>query len=285
VRTPWPPPVSAQSPGVCSRECVIAVNCDGGEEASRGVGERLVSAARPLGQVVLHTQRSAFDRVVCSADCAVVVIPWLDMPAAGLRVEQIRSGAPEVPIVVVTSKALENARRAVELGVTSAVWLSDVEQQLPCAIRFALEQSFLRLAGANAERASHLSATVRGTVATACRSRTPVRSLEELAVLVGVHRTALVSAWRGISHRELTPKRVLDWVLLLHATSRKTSRVSWESVAVELRASEDTLARIAMRLLGGRLSELNAATIERVRRGFVEDVLAPLGIRAPARTR
>jgi len=264
---------------------VIAVNCDCGEEAARGVGQRLVSAARPLGQVVLHTQRSAFERAVCGADCAVVVIPWLDLPAAGLRIEELRSRAPEVPIVVVTSKALENARRAVELGVTSAVWLSDLEQQLPCAIRFALEQSFLRLAAANAERACHLSATVRGTVASACRSRTPVRSLDELEVLVGVHRTALLSAWQGISNRELTPKRVLDWVLLLHATSRKTSRVSWESVAEELRASEDTLARIGMRLLGGRLSELNAATIERVRRGFVDDVLTPLGIRAPIRTR
>lgn len=262
-------------------ERVISVLRIAGSDTRGDVDGRLSSAVRHIGRPEIFSDWSSFEGTVAGADCAVVVIPWLDGPAEISRVERIRRRAPDVPVIVATSKALETTRRAVELGFTSAVWISDIERQLPMAVRFAIECAYLRRVAANAERAPQLPMAVRGAVAGACRSRTPIRAIDDLAALAGVHRSVLMAAWQRKAQPGLTPKRLLDWVLLLHAVGRKTSAASWESIAAGLRVSEDTLSRVAHRLLGMHLGQLNATTIGQVRGGFACDVLTPLGIRAP----
>ena len=94
----------------------------------------------------------------------------------------------------------------------------------------------------------------------------------------GVSPTKLRREWSSGSLGCLTPKRLLDWVLLLRAAMRKDAQASWESIAETLQVDTDTLAHVAKRLVGLHLTEIDIESMRTLREAFVHAVVTPLGI-------
>jgi CheY-like chemotaxis protein len=87
---------------------------------------------------------------------------------------------------------------------------------------------------------------------------TPISSIKELAAEVGCERRTLPRSWE--LYFDVRSGRLidfLDWITLLYATSRKTSRRSWTLVSRDVGVTEDTLTRSVRRLVGLSLSELS----------------------------
>jgi hypothetical protein len=210
-----------------------------------------------------------------------VALPWLGDLDARRQLLITKRRAPDTPLAGVTSELRDSAQLALNLGVEDLVWLRDSRSNLSNVIRSASERGFLRATAANAERAVQLPPAIRNAIAAACRTRESVPSVAELGVMSGASRKALWRIWRETAPADVTQKTFLDWILLLRAASRKAPERTWRSIAEEFEVEEDTLAHVAKRLIGLRLSELSAASINGLRAEFIGAVLRPLGIRAP----
>ncbi len=68
----------------------------------------------------------------------------------------------------------------------------------------------------------------------------------------------------------------LDWLLVLHALGRKRPDCAWPRVAEELGVHERTLGRLARRLTGRPLRDLNRSGQAVVTALFRERMLEPL---------
>lgn len=87
---------------------------------------------------------------------------------------------------------------------------------------------------------------------------TPISSIKELAAESGCDRRTLPRVWELVFHSEQDRLiDFLDWILLLYATGRKTSKRSWMVCAREIGITEDTLSRSARKLVGLPLGELS----------------------------
>ncbi len=213
--------------------------------------------------------------------CVVAVAPRLRLPDIGEHLETVRTHAPETLIVVVTTRTAENAEAIPSIPVDAVVWETAVREQLLPAVVRVVEHSYLAVVARNALREGTLAHEVRIAIAAACRSHAPPYSVERLAMACGVPRSTLNAAWRKAGAPRLTPKLFLRWIRLLHAVAGKTAQRSWESIAAELHADVDTLARDATRVADLHLRDLSVETIDLVREKFEDSVLRPLGIPAP----
>jgi hypothetical protein len=115
-----------------------------------------------------------FAAAVEEAASLVVVIPWLGDSAATRHLRGIKRRAPDTPLVVVTSKDAENARMALDLGISDLVWLSELRQQLPRAIDRARQRSYLRRVAGNVEQAIQMPPPLRNAIAAACSGAAPL---------------------------------------------------------------------------------------------------------------
>ncbi|HEX7052281.1 MAG TPA: hypothetical protein VF188_18890 [Longimicrobiales bacterium] len=218
-----------------------------------------------------------FARAAGAADCSIIAVGRLAPGAVVSRLRMLKRRLPAHPVVLVTSSDPDNARLLVALPVEQVVWTSEIEQTLPLAVERALTGGLLqRLAGA-LEAAGQLPVRVRRALALACRSNPPIRTVSALATAIGCDRRTLWLDWR--STFAVPPFRLedfLDWILLFHAVGRKVRGRSWAAVAAESNVHRQTLASLAARLMGRRLSELAAGGRADVGRRFEREVVRPL---------
>ncbi len=245
--------------------------------------DRLVrEALRSEAAVSSYGIWDEFQRAAARADCAIMPIVQFE-PELTYHMRELEQAAPDIPLVFIIREGLESLTPAVglESGAAELLSLNAVATGLPAAMARALERTWLRRVARNAERTNKVSPILANAIAAACRSRRPVRTLDDLAALVGRSRSDLARRWHATIPKGVTPKVFLDWVILLRAVGQKTRWRSWEAAADELGVNEARLRSAATRLMRRRLTELDAASLAVVRAEFDRVVLIPLGIDAP----
>lgn len=220
-----------------------------------------------------------FQRTLPEAAGGVVVLPWLtDIAFSKLCALASRHAA--WPLVLVTTRDADNARHLKDVAVSEVVWLSEVERDLWPAVQRAAGRHAFHVLASTVEGLESLPVTLREALGYACRSRTPVRSVADLASAASCRRSTLWYHWNRAVDTDppLRLEDFLDWLLVLHAIGRKGPDRAWPSVAEELGVHERTLGRLARRLTGRRLGDLNlsgqGAAMELFRTSMLDPLLA-----------
>jgi len=165
------------------------------------------------------------------------------------------------PLVLVTVANRDNARRATDLHVDELVWLDEVRDELAKAVERA-EQSDLLAAYARAVRErDRMQPQLERALVAALTAPDPIPSQKELLQHAHCHRSTLTGQWRAFAPDGPPLKRVLDWILLVRASSRVDRGASWGAVAAELSISRRTLSNLARRLMGAPPGRLDAASV------------------------
>jgi hypothetical protein len=205
-------------------------------------------------------------------DCAVLFVERLEHRGSLTRLRRLRARMPHLPLVLITTDTLPNAKALRHVVFEEVVWIPDVWIDLPAAIRRALDDRFhLRLAH-RLTTASWIPKQLRFGLALACRAHPPLRSVNELARATSSHRTTLSRHWRSTvcPRSDLRLQDFLDWMLLLRCRAMRNFHPSWKSAASALQIHEDTLQRVCRRLTNESLSSLAAVTDAEVSRRFAE---------------
>lgn len=235
---------------------MLAVYC--AESTTRST----VFAALPVAEPWrLANDWRALDEVSSDASCTIVAARWLAPDDAGDALADLKTSRPCLPVVLVTTQDAENLRRVCRVVIEEVVWLHEVRTALSPAVDRAKTSGALLSFASGVAASAALPALLRHALLVACRRRLPVHSLADLAAVIGRDRRTLWRYWRD-AWRTTPPFRLedlLDWIVLLHASARKSSGSSWTAVATELGVHEHTLARVASRLLGWTLRETAVA--------------------------
>ncbi len=237
-----------------------------------------VLAAFPVHQHVLVTNVwRRFEQSMSTVTGGVVVLPWLsDETFSGLCALTARHGG--WPLVLVTTREADNARHLKDVAVREVVWLHEVERELWRAVQRVVSRPTFDAVATLIEGLDGLPLILREALAHACRTRTPVRSVAELARATSCCRSTLWYHWNRVMHTDppLRLEDFLDWLLVLHALGRKRPDCAWPRVAEELGVHERTLGRLARRLTGRPLGDLNRSGQAVVTALFRERMLQPL---------
>ncbi len=237
-----------------------------------------VLATFPVHQRVLVTNVwQHFEQAMGKATAGVVVLPWLsdDVFPSLCGFTARRTGWP---LVLVTTREADNARHLKDVAVREVVWLHEMERELWRAVQRVIGRPALEAVAALVEGLERLPPTLREALGYACRARTPVRSVAELARATGCCRSTLWYHWTRAVHAD-PPVRLedfLDWVLVLHALGRKRPDCAWPRVAEELGVHERTLGRLARRLTGHALRDLDRGGEAAVTALFRQRMVVPL---------
>lgn len=229
---------------------------------------------------------AAFEQLAAGVPCAVAVIPWLRRGNAFRALTSYKLRRSLLPVVLATTRDADNARELKSIIVEEVIWLRELDTGLWAAIRRALADGFLRRVEAQIQANRALPQTLRHALSVACLSPQPVRTVGELAALVGQDQSTLWYHWRRFAGEASTLrlKDVLDWLLLLRAISKLSAGSSVGRVAVALDIREDTLRQLFVRLTGQTPSRVRRVPQEHLLERFRGEVLALVGERRPSST-
>jgi AraC-like DNA-binding protein len=228
-----------------------------------------------------------FQRSAATTESLVAVLPG---PVSGDDIEALASlqrRLPYHPLVLAVDRDPENLRRLSPLRVAEMIWTEEVDRQLWPTLRRARTGAALRRLARQLEDADWIPARLRQALAAACRATSPVRTMPELAALVGRDRRTIWRLWQSTFGPE-SPLRLqdfLDWILLVHAAAHRSTGLRWSTVAQELRVHEHTIARIARRLAGINLRQVGDGGPGEVIRRFELRAVRPLLDRGADRAR
>lgn len=218
-----------------------------------------------------------FRKLFARSDCALVIAPD---PAADLlaRLQALKDRHDGVPVVLVTEKDPEALRRLKDVVIEEVLWVEEVVEELPVALRRAEGERCFREIEKRLESAPGLSATLVAALTRAVRRRPPLTSVGTLASEVDRDRRTLWHHWRDAFDGDsgLTPKGFLDWVLLLRAAAAKSDDRSWREVAEQLGVHTRTIRRVADRRLEAPLSEVTNGSRDAFFDAFRSEVLDAL---------
>lgn len=227
-----------------------------------------------------------FESGAAAAACLVVVQRWLAAGDTVARLASLTRLLPLHPLVLATNKDADNARSFRSLAVAEVVWLHELDHTLWPAVHQASTRGCRHALAARIEAAPRIAPPLREALTIALTAERPFHTLDALATAIGRCRGTIWYHWH---HATLEapdaprPEDFLDWVLLLHAVTRKTPARSWSDVACELGVHEHTLARLARRLLGATTRTLSQASGAGLVECFTRDVLEKLGVGADVR--
>lgn len=215
-----------------------------------------------------------YERARALASCSVVLIDRLHVDPLFERLAARQGGAVH-PTILVTDKDPENLRLIRSLTLEEVLWVEEVEHALVPAIRRACSAGHLQQVAQTIGGAAQLPRRLRTALVHACRSPACVRSVNDLAAAVKCDRSTLCRQWqRGRSPgTELRLEDFLDWLTILRAVGRRPPGRKWSAVAEELGVQERTLGRMARRLLGSGLRELDVDGYAGVAARFEESAL------------
>jgi hypothetical protein len=230
---------------------------------------------RLLGElgVAVHVELDEFRSALLQADAAICFLETLDGPGwealLRLRVERAVQ-----PMLIVTRLSRHNARALARAAFSDAEFLDSPIGSIAAAIAALGRTTCLHTAARELRR--HLGGRdpeVAEALARACLRMPTIRTVAEIAAIMGYHRSTLVKRWRQIAAPRSTPHLFLDWLRLIHALRvRACGQQTWCAVAEELGVSEKTLAASAHRMFGCRLRDAEHLTtgeaVDRVMRMF-----------------
>ena len=220
---------------------------------------RLRAALRDERFLTVASSWAEFDAAAPAASWLLALLPRVALHGVDtLRLGALRRQLPLHPLVVVTMKDADGARCLHGIPLDEVVWLHELEVELPAAARRAGARRFQQSLSELAAAAHHLPVRVREALMAAARSDPPVRSVSELASLLGCDRSTLWYHWRKVvmPASRLRPEDLVDWLLLLYAVAHKRPGRKWSAAAEEIGVHEHTLGRTARRLTGFTLGEI-----------------------------
>jgi hypothetical protein len=199
-----------------------------------------------------------FERQSAGCDCAVALVDWLGDPVESRRLADFRRRRPLQPLVLLTHRDADNARHLKDLPVDEVVWREELRQALWPAVVRARSRGALHRVAHSLAGASRLPPVLRDGLAAACRDERGGYTVAGLADRLLCDRRTLWRHWReAVGESPLTLQDALQWLLLLRAASRKTRELPWRAVAEGLGVHEHTLGRLAQRLAGRPLRQLD----------------------------
>jgi hypothetical protein len=197
---------------------------------------------------------SAFEHALANADVGIVVLPLLDRSEYASLIAY-QAAHPLVPIVLITRRDPDNLLHLKDATVDDVVYLHAL-QELPGAVRAALERRCLARAARTIEAVTVRDAELLTTLVRACRLPLPPRTVLALAALGGWDRRTLYQRWQKALPTARSPHDFLQWLLLLHAARMRLRHRSWKAVARVLGADRRTLEASAGNLVGVRLADI-----------------------------
>jgi len=223
-----------------------------------------------------------FDRGAQSATALIVAMPGLPHPVEIRELERIVARHPLVPIVFVIDRDAEFARTLCHIRVAAIVWTHACATELPDAIARSQAQAVFERVARCFEDAERLAPALKEALMLACQSRTPPRSVLELANLSGCHRSTLWEHWHRAFGRQCTIRLedLLAWLNVLYAVSHHEGGRKWDAVASELRVHPRTIQRHALRLAGLHLRDLDHGLTALLLDRFSDECLTPLKLGA-----
>jgi hypothetical protein len=220
------------------------------------------------------TDARGYERARIRASCSVALIDQLQTDPLFERLT-VRPGGAVHPTILVTGKDPENLRLIRHITLEDVIWADEVGHALVPAIRRACNAGYLQQVAAVIASTPQFPQRLRNALVHACGTEGPVGSVNDLAAAVGCDRSTLCRQWqrrRGTA-QELRLEDFLDWLAVLRAVARRPPGRKWSTVAKELGMQERTLGRMARRLLGSGLRELNVEGYAGVVARFEESVL------------
>jgi hypothetical protein len=231
--------------------------------------EAVVAATAPTGvQVRAARDWWAFER---EAPCASALLVAADVDVAGAlvrRLRRVRADNPAHALVLVTTPPRDDGRALVGLAADAVVWRDRVEQDLWPTVAAARANALLHHIAQSLAAAAHLPARLRHALADAVDTVPPPTTVAALAVLAQCHRATLGAQWRqAVAPRStLRLEDFVSWLVLLRAVERKRHDQKWSALATDCDVHLHTLRRLARKLAGCRLADLEGSG----RRGLYE---------------
>ena len=235
---------------------------------------RIAASVRPVAEVVATSDWGAVEAGTESQNCLVAAIDWLPGNPHFARLTALKARRPALAVVLVTRWERENARLLKGLKLEEVVWTMEIPRELAPAVQAtcAHEYNFVRCLAAPLRLAGWIPASLREGLARACESDTPVRTVNQLAAIVGCDRRTLWYQWQQSmdGRAGLRLQDFLHWLLVLRAFGRKTPDRSWSRVASDIGVHSATLARYVRQLAGAGLNEMTDADTMRLAEEFRE---------------
>ncbi len=231
--------------------------------APAGMSTRISRALQSSGiEVIVTRDWPEFERRCRSVSTCVLLVECLGLEVGHLSFARLSDRASRaLRTVLVTRKDADNARCLNGLSFDDVVWFCEAERVLAGVLKRSGHVDRLGQLADCIDAEIELPPTLRRALATACRQRPPMRTVQSLAAAAGgMPRSTLNTQWRrafGIR----SAFRLQDFVgavLLLRANERHVDGCKWTAVAAEMGVHHHTLNRIARRLAGASLAGLTS---------------------------
>lgn len=213
------------------------------------------------------------------AQLECVILGWRS-PVPPERLELIRElgrEMPWVPVILVTDQAPDVARWLREQRVSDIVWFEAVRTELRGRVETQCRTAALFTLAAQIE-ASTLPHALRRGLAHSFRAATdrPVRTVKELAQVLGRSPVTLSQAFRTRVSSEATLGQFLNALVILRAHQLRNSRLTWEAVGRRLGYSRSTLHLKSKQWTGQTLKQLARTPRAHLMSKFVSEYVDPL---------
>jgi hypothetical protein len=224
--------------------------------------DRIRALLGPEFKVVTYRRWSDFLSASRTASCSIVEAEDLASRNSRRNLFQFCIYPPLRPLVLITRFDDVNARALKDLCVDEVVWSNRLDREHVSAVRKSHRRQFMVVLGDAIRRNDRLPRRLADALAGACTSPVPIQSQKELLEFSHGHRTTLFRQWHEIAGERQTLKAVLDWVVLLRAALRHDAGQSWREVSQSMGVSTRRLSGIAARLVGRKLSQMDAPSLE-----------------------
>ena len=198
----------------------------------------------------LHETWPPFEKAVRGADCAVVVMEWLNRSPGVTELNELRMGQPWTRFVIVTRVEGENPLLAPQVA-DSIVWLPHVRDQVNRAILLTtngLRYELVRTLSSTSRLSRWMRKALMGLLE-ADPAPTTVADWAGLKCVSSVPRTLRYHFAREF-HSGVNPKFVVTAGLLLYGLDRFCNVATWPAMAACMDVNAARLAAMATRLAG-----------------------------------
>ncbi len=196
----------------------------------------------------LHEEWPGFERAVPGADCAVAVIELLDESPGAVELTALRAAHPWTHLVLVTRMDGENALVAPSVA-DSIVWIRHTHAVLANAVRTARGRLRSRVAHFIREDLV-CSMPTKVALLEAANADPPIRTVAEWASHLATTVRTLERWVARDLHSGMTPKFLLDSMVLLWARDRFPAVSSWIVLGNHAEADAQMLKGVALTLIG-----------------------------------
>lgn len=247
----------APAPPAPSSERTLA-----GYAARPALLERLDEAVGPAWTTRFATRWRRFLDLVVASSVAVVGLETPDRWSAA-RLSSWRTRGRGCALLLTLSEDPSWIPVLASAGVraSTVVWWRDLERRMPRSLERCGALMPLELACGLVGSSAGLTGTLERALLHVLRRRPPLSSVNRWAAEIPESRSTLFRHWRRTFGRDpvLSPKGLVEWLLLLHAVALRGTGKRWGGVARRLGISPRTLRRISGRRLQRSLADLAGA--------------------------